>query len=63
MDSADPGAGKHGNGQLGNHRQVDSNPVAFLDPVLLQHVSKLGHLVVHILVGEGLALTGIRFPD
>ena len=31
VDDAHPGAGEHGHGQLGDHRQMEGHPVAGLD--------------------------------
>ena len=49
MDRADTGAGQHGNGQLGDHGQVDCDPVALLDALLLQDVCKLRSLYEQLL--------------
>ena len=56
VDGADAGAGQHGDGQGGDHGQVDDNPVALLDALLLEHVGELGDLFPELLVGDGLGL-------
>ncbi len=64
MDRADPGAGQHGVGRLGDHRQVDGDPVALLDAVRLQHIGHAADLGVGLGVGD-LAAVGriVALPD
>src|SRR5262249_52597772 len=52
MDGADSGAGEHGNRRLGNHRQVNSDAIAFLDAARLQHIGEAGDFSVQLLVGK-----------
>ncbi|MBA7591266.1 hypothetical protein ES708_33418 [subsurface metagenome] len=63
MDSPDSGAGQHGNGQFENHGQIDGNPIAFLDAVLLEHVGELTDLVIKLLIGKRLAVADVPFPN
>ena len=66
---ADAGAGQHGDGGLGHHRQVDEDAVARLDAVALEHIGEPADLVVELLVGERALLArlagrgGLAFPD
>src|SRR5579872_1165277 len=47
-------AGQHGDGQLRNHRQVDRDTVARLQPgKVAQHSSNFVHAVVEFLIGDG----------
>ena len=59
---ADPRAGQHGDGQLGDHRHVDGDAVALLDPEALQGVREPAHLVEQILVGDRAGVAGLTFP-
>ncbi len=60
---ADPGAGQHGDRQLGDHRHVDRDPVAFLNTEALEHARELADFAVEVLVGEGPRITWLAFPD
>ena len=51
VDGADPGAGQQGDGQFGNHGQIDGHPVAFFHAHFLQHVGETADLGVQHLVG------------
>ena len=56
--------GEHGVGRLGDHRHIDGDAVAFLDPVLLQHVGEPAHMVVKLAVADLLVVIGvIALPD
>jgi hypothetical protein len=44
VDGADAGAGEHRDRRLGDHRQVDRDAVALLDPEPLEHVGELADL-------------------
>ena len=59
VNGADAGAGQHGDGQFGDHGQVDLHAVALLDALGLQDVGELADLLVHLLVGERAALRGL----
>ena len=63
VDRADAGAGEHRDRQLGDHRQVDRDPVALLDAVLAQHVGEAADLRVQLLVGVGLVAAVVALPD
>ena len=61
---ADAGAGEHGVGGLGDHRQVDHHPVALLDAEPVQHVAELRHLLVQLAVADMRATVGVvALPD
>jgi hypothetical protein len=49
---ADARAGQHRVGRLGDHRQVDADPVALLDAAGLQHVGELADLGVQLAIGD-----------
>ncbi len=46
VDGPDPGAGKHRDDLFGNHRHVDTDPVAFVNAEFLQPVCKPAHFPV-----------------
>ena len=56
MDRADPRAGQHRIGRLGDHRQVDGDAVALLDAMRLQHIGEAADLVGKFGVGDVLGL-------
>jgi hypothetical protein len=58
VDGADPRAGEHRVGRLGDHRQVDRDPVALLDPALLEHVCKPVDLLAKLSIGDFFILVG-----
>ena len=49
---ADAGAGQHGDGRLGDHREVDGDPVAPLDAERLERVGAAADLPRQLPVGE-----------
>ncbi len=53
MDGPDAGAGEHGDGELGNHREVDRHHVPALHPPLLQDVGHAAHLLQEVPVRQG----------
>ncbi len=53
MDRADSRAGEHRLDRLRNHRHVDQDAVARLDPKILQHGGKRRRLVQQLAIGEG----------
>ncbi len=64
MNGADARAGEHGVGRLGDHRQVDGDPVTLLDAVRLQHVGELAHPLVQLAIGDLLFLGRVvALPD
>ncbi len=52
MDGANARTRQHRVRGLRYHRQIDCNPVAFLDPQSLQHVRHLADALVQLLVGN-----------
>jgi hypothetical protein len=52
VDGADPRAGQHGVGGLGDHRQVQDDPVAATDAQLLQDIGEAADLGVQLLVAD-----------
>lgn len=64
MNRADPDDGQHGEGGLGNHRQVDGDAVAAPDAGFLQHVGKAADLFLKLAIGDGALLGGVvAFPE
>ena len=64
MDRADPRAGKHRHGRLGDHRHVDRHPVALPGAETLQRIGEAADLLVQLAVGEPALLRRIvAFPD
>ena len=60
---ADPRAGQHRHGQLGNHRHVERHAVALRDAEALQHVGELADLPVQLAEGQHARVAGLAFPD
>jgi len=52
MHRADAGAGEHGVRQLGDHRQVDADPVTPAHAVMAEHVGHPADLVLELAVGD-----------
>ncbi len=50
---ADPGAGEHGDGRLGDHGQIDGDAVAFFDADFLERVGKAADFVLELAIGVG----------
>jgi len=65
MNGADPRAGQHRVGGLGDHRQVDDHPVALANAQFLEDVRHLAHFAVQLAIGDVLrCLCGIvGLPD
>ena len=53
VDRAEPRAGEHRDDGLGDHRQVDDDPVALLDAERAQRAGEAGHGVEQLGVGVG----------
>ena len=63
VDDAETGAGQHGDRQFRDHRHVQGDPVAGLEPgEVAQQRGELVHPVVQLTVGEGERLLRLRFP-
>ena len=57
------GAGQHRYGKLGNHGEINLDPVAFFDSVGFQDVGEFADFFMHLLVGKRPVFTGfIAFP-
>ena len=64
MHRADPRTGQHGVGGLGDHGQIQGDPVALFGPMRLQHIGHAAHLGVQFAEGDVAAVGGIvAFPD
>ena len=64
MDRADAGAGQHGEGGFGDHRQIERHPVAATDPLPLEHIGEAADFLMQVAVGDDTALARIiAFPD
>ena len=64
MDRADAGAGQHGEGGFGDHRQIERHPVAATDPLCFQHIGEAADFLVELCIGDDPAFTRIiAFPD
>gem|GEM_PF-4022129 len=59
----DAGAGEHGDGRLGDHGEVDGDPVALPHPQALKDVGELLHLTPEVMVGEDPLLPRLPLPD
>ena len=62
MRGADAGAGQHGDGQLGDHRQVDVDPIALRHTEVLEDVGQPRDLVEQLRIGDGARVTGLALP-
>ena len=60
MHRAEPGAGKHGDRRLRNHRHVDDDPVALSDAPALERAGEGSNGVPQFAVGEGADRVGHR---
>ena len=64
MHRANPRAGQHGHGRLGDHRHIDDHAVALLHPHLAQQASQPCDLIAQLLEGEtGLMIGNGRVVD
>ena len=52
MHRTDARAGQHGDGRLGNHGQVNDDPVALAHAIALEHVGESAHLAVQLTIGQ-----------
>ena len=65
VDDAEAGRGQHGDRKLGDHRHVEGDAVARLEPERLQHGRELVDPDVELTVGDGLVRLALRLghPD
>ena len=64
VNRANAGAGQHGNGQFGHHRQVDGDAVALFDAARLEHVGEFADLFVQLSIGQrGIFPRLVALPD
>ena len=64
MDRADAGAGQHGEGGFGDHRQIERHPVAATDPLRFQHIGEAADFLMQLGIGDDPAFARIiAFPD
>ena len=64
VNGADAGAGEHGHRRLGDHGQVDANPVALLNALGLENIGQLADVGVQFAIGDLLVDVGIvGLPD
>ena len=64
MDRADSRTSQHRIGCFGNHRQIDRDRVALLDPMRLEDIGETADLVVQFLVGDMFrVLRIVAFPN
>ena len=61
MHRADAGAGQHGDGQLGDHGQVEGHGIALPHPMGFEDIGELADLAMELEIGQGDALAH-RFP-
>ncbi len=59
---ADPGAGQHRDGDLGDHREVDPDYVALPDTQILERVGEALHIAVQVGVGDLALLAFLSAP-
>ena len=62
VDRADARAGEHRDGQLGDHRQVDADPVALGHALRLEHVGEAPDLGVQVGVGDAAGVARLALP-
>src|SRR6185295_4494787 len=65
VDRTDTGAGEHGVSRLGDHRQVDRDSVAALDPLRLQHIGEAADFLMQLAIGDVARFCRriVRLPD
>ena len=64
MHRTDARAGEHGDGGVDHHRHVDSDAVALLDAIGLEHVGEAADLLVQLAVGHlAVGAWGVAFPE
>jgi hypothetical protein len=63
VDGADARAGEHRHHRLGDHRQVDGDPVPLLHAEAVEDEGELVDLAVEVPVGEGALVAGLALED
>ena len=63
VGSPNAGTGQHSDRQFGDHRQVDRDAIAPLDPQAFQDVGELADLPQQIAVGQYTFVAGLTLPD
>jgi hypothetical protein len=63
MHRADPGAGEHRDGGLGDEREIDADAVTLLDAEGLEDVREGPDLTRELPIGERAAVAGLALPD
>ncbi len=63
VNRTDPSTSQHCNRCFWDHRHIDPNPIAFLDPQLLQSIGKLTNLSMQLDIGQDPAISRFSFPD
>src|ERR671935_705563 len=64
MDGADARAGEHRVQRLGDHGQIDRDPVALRDVAVAQDIGEFADFVVQLAIGDVLGLRGVvTLPD
>ncbi len=65
MHRPDAGAGEHGDGGFGHHRQVDRDPVALRHALRLQQVGEAADFTVQVAIGQAARGGGgvVRLPQ
>src|SRR5579884_856921 len=64
MDRADAGAGQDRHRDFGDHRQIDRDAVALLDPARFQDIGETAHRLVQFAIGDMTVLARIvALPD
>ena len=63
MNDADACAGEHGDDLFGNFRKVDRDPVALLEPKLLERIRTTIDLAVQFAIGDDPFLVVLTDPD
>ena len=69
VNGPDAGAGEHGDGGFGDHREIDKDAVAFLDLISLEDVGEAADFPMKLAIGEDALFAGsvggvgFAFPD
>ena len=64
VDGADAGTGEHGHRRLGDHGQIDADPVTLLDALGLEDIGQFADVGVQFAIGDLLVDVGIvGLPD